>query len=504
MSAARKNIGRSLTIVGYVAAILIIMIALSQLFLYFNSGADRSKILKVSADVQAAHAPLISWDTSFVKGRQISVPALADLEKDYKMAWHSRALAFEVNDSVLLNDYFTKNARAKITEVINYNDSLETSIRSTSLEHHLKLELYSEDGQLVVLTDSAAVEHRRTYLKEELVHETTDKSTYEIMMLLEDGHWRIRHMILKDREPLGKVQQTSADFISNWRGINYYPQATPWNTFGDDFDIEVIEEDFELIESLGLNSIRIFIGYEDFGKEYVDPKKLKKVRLLLDAAEKNNLQVLVTLFDFYGNYDLRDWTFAQQHAVGIVKSLKDHPAIAAWDLKNEPDLDFESRKKYRVESWLKFMAQTVKREDPNHPVTIGWSNIEAARNLSSELDFVSFHYYTDLDELAERTKALKTESDGRPILLSEYGRSSHTGWWQIFTDGPQQQAEYHKEINDILKEQNIGSQVWTLYDFPEIPEDVFNGNSYEKNLQKKYGFIDADGNRKQSFSELKE
>ena len=195
---------------GYVAAILIIMTALSQLFLYFNSGADRSKILKVSADVQAAHAPLISWDTSFVKGRQISVPALADLEKDYKMAWHSRALALEVNDSVLLNDYFTKNARAKIAEVISYNDSLETSIRSSSLKHHLKLELYSEDGQLVILTDSAAVEHRRTYFKEEIVHETTDKSTYEIMMLLEDGNWRIRHMILKDRQPLKEVQQTPA------------------------------------------------------------------------------------------------------------------------------------------------------------------------------------------------------------------------------------------------------------------------------------------------------
>jgi endo-1,4-beta-mannosidase len=51
-------------------------------------------------------------------------------------------------------------------------------------------------------------------------------------------------------------------------------------------------------------------------------------------------------------------------------------AILAWDLKNEPNLDFENRDKSNVLSWLEHMITVVKENAPNHLVTIGWSNLK--------------------------------------------------------------------------------------------------------------------------------
>ncbi len=102
------------------------------------------------------------------------------------------------------------------------------------------------------------------------------------------------------------------------------------------------------------------------------------------------------MFDFYGNYELKDWTLTQRHAQTIVTAFKDHRALFGWDIKNEPDLDFESRTQENVLAWLEEMIIRIRSWDPKHPVTIGWSSAEAAQNLGEQVNFVSFHYYQDL------------------------------------------------------------------------------------------------------------
>jgi endo-1,4-beta-mannosidase len=70
-------------------------------------------------------------------------------------------------------------------------------------------------------------------------------------------------------------------------------------------------------------------------------------------------------------------------------------AILAWDLKNEPNLDFENRDKSNVLSWLEHMITVVKENAPNHLVTIGWSKL-AAIHLANKVDFVSYHFTMQL------------------------------------------------------------------------------------------------------------
>ncbi len=60
------------------------------------------------------------------------------------------------------------------------------------------------------------------------------------------------------------------------------------------------------------------------------------------------------------------------HLRGIVTTVKNYPAVIAWDLKNEPDLDFKSPGKQEVLSWLSQTARYLKQLDPTHSITIGW------------------------------------------------------------------------------------------------------------------------------------
>ena len=218
-------------------------------------------------------------------------------------------------------------------------------------------------GNLAVITDRDVVEYKRVFKAEKLVLETTETSTYKMVFLLEDGFWRIRHLVKENSKPYeAQTAKIETDSLII-KGINYYPKATPWNMFGDAFAKDTIANDFKIIKDAGLNSVRIFVQYDDFGKADVNPKKLEKLKQTLDAAEENNLKVVLTLFDFYGDYSVMNWTLNQRHAETIVSTFKDHKAIIAWDIKNEPNLDFESRGKDMVIAWLDNMIDLVKSVD---------------------------------------------------------------------------------------------------------------------------------------------
>jgi aryl-phospho-beta-D-glucosidase BglC (GH1 family) len=69
--------------------------------------------------------------------------------------------------------------------------------------------------------------------------------------------------------------------------------------YGDEFDINIIKNDFRIIKKAGLKSIRIFVPYEDFGKANVKYEKLEKLKKYLDTSLKLYLKFFINLFDFY-------------------------------------------------------------------------------------------------------------------------------------------------------------------------------------------------------------
>ncbi len=494
-----KNILRIILMLSYVAIIALVVFGISSLYSYLNTGADRSAMLHTEIKKIDQYLPKIIWSPLNNEGRPMDAQTLNAIENDYLDAWYVKHIAYKTNKTEGVDDYYTESARKNIFNIIVHNASENISIESTTLEHHPTLDFFSEDGQLVVITDKNVIEYKRIYENENIIIETEEKSTYKIILLLEDGFWRIRHIIKKDTHNYKEDLAPALRKITTLKGINYYPQATPWDMFGDTFDAEVISKDFRLIKEAQLNSIRIFVPYEDFGKANVNTEKLKKLTQVLDLAETHELKVLVTLFDFYGDYSVLDWTLNQRHAETIVSTLKDHNALLAWDIKNEPNLDFESRGQQLVIAWLDHMIALVKSIDQKHPITIGWSDAESAPILKDKLDFISFHYYENLDDLEKTYQNLKRDIPNKPITITEFGMSSYKGFWNPFGHSEDDQAEYHEQAQSIFSKNEISFMSWTLYDFVEIPKEVVGRLPWHKRTQEYFGFINQKGETKPAY-----
>ncbi|WP_218599286.1 glycoside hydrolase family 2 TIM barrel-domain containing protein [Polaribacter sp. NJDZ03] len=494
-----KQILRGVLMLTYLAIIGVLLFLVSSLYSFLNTGADRSKMLHTEVKKVEQYLPKVTWKNDGNEGRKISQQKINAVENDYLDAWYVKQIAYKTNTRVGIEDYFTKSARENIYNILDYNKLNKTSIDATTLEHNLDIEFFSEDGQLIVLKDSSALEYKKVFKNEKIILEATEVSTYRYVLLLEDGFWRIRHVVKEASEKFKDSSQKNPISFTNIKGINYYPQATPWDMYGDKFDINIIKNDFRIIKKAGLNSIRIFVPYEDFGKADVKFEKLEKLKKVLDTALTEDLKVVITLFDFYGNYDVLDWTLNQRHAEKIVATFKDHQAILAWDVKNEPNLDFNSRGKENVTAWLDFMIILIKAIDKKHPVTIGWSNTRSATILKDKVDVVSFHYYEDLAELENEYLKLKEEIKDKPIILQEFGLSSYGGFWRPFVGSEEKQANYYKEVQKIMTENSIPFMSWTLYDFDVVPKEVLGRLPWRTNPQKKFGFITSSGKKKLSY-----
>ncbi|EAS20809.1 hypothetical protein BBFL7_01699 [Flavobacteria bacterium BBFL7] len=498
MNNTNKNILRSGLILFYILIIALITFGISSLYSYLNTGADRSKMLHTEQIQDRYYIPIIKWNTTNVEGRQVDATTLKSVEEDYLNAWYVKARALKNNTLTGIEDYYTENATKKVTQLIKHNLSQQINVEMTTLEHHPKIEFFSEDGQLIVLTDHNVLEYHQLFKNEKFIGKSTTINTYKVILLLEDGYWRVRQMI-KESTKDGLQKSTSNDLKMSLKGINYYPKNSPWDTFGPLFHKDTIAADFKIIKNAGLNSVRVFVGYEDFGKEYVLQEKIDKLLLLLDQAQQEDLKVLITLFDFYGDYSVSDWTMTQKHLISVVNAVKNHDALLGYDLKNEPDLDFDSRKKQTVESWLIHMLYRVKSIDNHHPTTIGWSNISSAQSLIEEVDFITFHYYDSLVEFENAVVELRKVTGDKSIAVTEYGMSSYSGVWNLMGSDEDDQALYHKEAQELLKKNKLSFMSWTLYDFESIPESVTGTLPWRRNPQKYYGFLDSRGKKKSSF-----
>lgn len=502
-----KNIYRVLLIASFLAVNALIISGISALFAYLNTGANKSSILHLAVRMDKVYAPKMTWGNLDNPGRPMEKQTIQEIERDYLNAWHVRNIAYKKNDRYGVADFYTDSAKARIFEHIDLNIENNNTLKSTTLEHFPELDFYSEDGTLVVFTDKDVERYQETYEGESLLLHQKDTTSYQIMMLLEDGFWRIRHLQeIETKKTVRAVIQRNIDSIlrtvENLKGINYYPQKTPWDTFGKGFNDTIIGKDFGIIKDMGLNTIRIFIQYEDFGKAEVKLEKLNRLKKIMDLALENNLKVMITLFDFYGDYDISNWTLTQRHAETIVNAMKDHPALLGWDIKNEPDLDFDSRGSKRVLSWLSEMNIKIKQWDAMHPVTIGWSSPEAAVNLSDEVDFVSYHYYRKPKEFLAAHNDLKSMVTDKPLVLQEYGYSSYDGFWNMYMRSDQDQFNYYTMMQSQLSDAGIPFLFWTLYDFEKVPTDVAGSLPWRTRKQHYFGLFDKENRKKRAYQVL--
>lgn len=221
------------------------------------------------------------------------------------------------------------------------------------------------------------------------------------------------------------------------RGVNYiHPTTADLSkcsslTFGGDancpWELAPIEKDFDQLQKLGVNTVRIFLNYYVFGgakaadANYSMDYALNHFDQLLQAANKRGIYVLPVLLAKYPQdrfgpdaYDMA----LNLHVRPVLQHLKGKPGILAWDLFNEIDLggpvdercwDWDNGAyegcfplaQQRL-AFVKTIHDEVKKLDPERLTTasLGFAKNyfrpeKASMRLADVVDLYSFHYYDD-------------------------------------------------------------------------------------------------------------
>jgi endo-1,4-beta-mannosidase len=258
-------------------------------------------------------------------------------------------------------------------------------------------------------------------------------------------------------------------------GVNYWPAASAmgwWSTF----DPAEVETDFARIAARGLDSVRVFLTWEDFqpAPGRVDREMLRRLVGVADLAARLGLALIPTLFTGHmsgvnwippwalGGSDgdprfrvvsggrvvrreLRNWY--SDPAIGDAQvllateaaaALAGHEAVLAWDLGNENSNCVIPPSSSSARAWLARMSSAIRRADARALVTVGlhMEDLEEDRRLGPReaaevCDLLSMHGYpiyarwargpTDAELLPFLARVTRWLGDGRDVLFSEFG-----------------------------------------------------------------------------------
>ncbi len=441
--------------------------------------------------------------------RQMEPLTRVDVTSSWIRAWEQLSVVAQTGDATGLEVYFSNSALEALLESVGDRQGLPIH----QLGHRLRMTFYSQDGQVIGLTADEVRLVRATEIDGVVGWKATVES-YEAVLLLEDGTWRIQHWVRRSQDehwwtdpaepPLDPFQTSTDQQVGSplaLNGINYYPRDHPFDAFWANYDPTVVDADLDRIADIGLDSIRIFLPFDELGGRWTSEEDLAPVLDFMDRADERGLGVMVTLFDGRTDHRTDKWSSDVAHLETVVPALAGHPALIMWDLKNEPDRDIGKNgvDEQLMYTWLGYVARAVRDLDLRTPMTVGWSTPEAALAAPIHTDVVSFHYYRSGDDLATYIEALHEHGDGRPVLLTEYGL---TTWNSVFPGGnsEDQQAGYLADVLTTARTAGLdGTMVWTLWDLADSPVDA-GPMPWQAGPQRAYGLLRADGTAKPALA----
>ena len=295
------------------------------------------------------------------------------------------------------------------------------------------------------------------------------------------------------------------------KGSNFYPRAAPWQYFWTQWDGPTVAADLAQVTELGDNTVRILVpygaayGWTDAQTGAVSPLYRDELRQFVQLAGKQNVRVLITLFDFNGDFpaagsaaEARQLTYLTT----IVNTFRDDDRVLAWDLHNEPDNygTWQSANDPNdALDWLARIATRTRELDPNHLVTVGAGRDTsfaqtdtAGHTLIGISDFVSLHCYNAPD-LTRQITAVRALAGDKPLILEEAGWPSGPLFSTKYSEA--QQATAYDTITAAARTGELaGAMQWALWD--SLP---FRNGAYDT-FQDAFGLLHRDGSPKPAFS----
>lgn len=326
------------------------------------------------------------------------------------------------------------------------------------------------------------------------------------------------------------------------------------------YDPGVTRHDFLRAKSAGLDTIRIFLRWEDAQPtaSRIDSAVIGRLVDAADAAAEVGVTVIVTLFVGHmsganwipawamggaggdrrfrvlsgtrahpAGTGIRNW-YADAAVVGAQErlstatatALAGHPGVWAWDLGNENSNCTLPPDRAAGEAWLERMSTAIRTNDPGRPITIGihMEDLEEDRRIGPAeaarwCDIVSMHGYpiyadwsagsTDhelLPFLAEITRWL---AGGAPILFEEFGLPTrrHAAPESRLLVTESAAAAYTGRALDGLRDAGcVGALLWCFTDYAAELADTPPFDSAPHELS--FGLWRADGKPKPALAQV--
>ncbi|MBC7903910.1 MAG: DUF4434 domain-containing protein, partial [Gemmatimonadaceae bacterium] len=194
---------------------------------------------------------------------------------------------------------------------------------------------------------------------------------------------------------------------------------------------------------------------------------------VLDEAQKHGLTVLLGLDvarERHGfNYDDTAAVSKQLEKVKAeVMKYKDHPALLAWGIGNELNLQYKNTKVWDA---VNDISKMIHAADPNHPTTtvLAGANktvIDLLKSKTSDIDLLAINTYAGLQGLPGMLKSIGWDG---PYMVTEWGPTGHweglsTEWKSPIEETSSEKAAVYKNRYEYSvekdKEKCLGSYVF--------------------------------------------
>jgi len=194
---------------------------------------------------------------------------------------------------------------------------------------------------------------------------------------------------------------------------------------------------------------------------------------VLDSAAKHGLTVLMglSMTAERHNFDYNDPVAVKRQFERIkaeVIKYKDHPALLAWGIGNELNLQYSNPKVWDA---VNDVVKMIHEVDPNHPAGtilagINKKEVDYIKEVSPDMDFLGINMYGDLATLPERVRNVGWKG---AYLVTEWGPTGHweslqTEWKMPIEETSSEKASVYRRRYEYAierdQEQCLGSYVF--------------------------------------------
>lgn len=270
------------------------------------------------------------------------------------------------------------------------------------------------------------------------------------------------------------------EWYENWewlRGANFIPstainQLEMWQA--DTFDPETIDKELGYAESIGFNSMRVYLHHLAW---QIDTAGFKnRINKYLDIADKHSISTMFVFFDDCWNPTYREgkqpeskpgihnsgWvrdpgdsihlnpemiTTLEKYVKDILISFSNDKRIVLWDLYNEPgNSGYGNKSLFLVEK----VFQWGREANPSQPLSVGvwnWNLKELNQLQITNSDVITYHNYEGPEQHRKMIDSLRTLTS-KPLICTEYMART--------------QNSLFGNIMPILKNEKIGAYNWGL------------------------------------------